>query len=76
MKGLEMTKEEARQFRDRWNLVKQARFEEVRQMSPERKLRDVEMLFEFGETLGWGNPAGADGWEYWRKLKELSHVQR
>ncbi|MEK6280613.1 MAG: hypothetical protein AABN95_09705 [Acidobacteriota bacterium] len=69
-----MTKEEARQFRDRWELANQARFEEVRQMSALKKLKDLEMLFEFGETLGWAIPTGGEGWEYWRRLKELSNV--
>jgi hypothetical protein len=70
-----MTKEEATQFRDRWTLVNQARFEEVRRMSAFKKLQDLEMLFEFGETLGWpATPTGGEGWEFWRRLKELSNV--
>jgi hypothetical protein len=69
-----MTKEEVRQFKDRWDLVNQARLEEVRQMSADRKLQHLEMLFEFGEKLGWAVPADGEGWEYWRKLKELSNV--
>lgn len=70
----EMTKEEVRQFKERWDLVNQARFEEVRQMSADRKLKDLEMLFELGEKLGWAVPTGGEGWEYWRRLKELSNV--
>jgi hypothetical protein len=69
-----MTKEEATLFTERWNLVNQARFEEVRQMSPAQKLKELETLFEFGETLGWSVPGGVEGWEYWRRLKELANV--
>lgn len=69
-----MTKEEVRQFKERWDLVNQARLEEVRQMSAERKLKDLETLFELGERLGWAVPKDGEGWEYWRRLKELSNV--
>jgi len=69
-----MTKAEAEQFRDRWKLVEQARVAEVRQMSAVKKLQDMELLFEFGKTVGWPNAPGEEGWEYWRKLKVLSHV--
>lgn len=69
-----MTKEEATLFRERWHLANQARIEEVRQMSAIRKFQDLEMLFEFGETLGWAIPTGGEGWEYWRRLKELPNV--
>lgn len=54
--------------------MNQARFEEVRQMSADRKLKDLEMLFELGEKLGWAVPTGGEGWEYWRRLKDLSNV--
>lgn len=43
-------------------------------MSAVKKLQDLEMLFEFGETLGWALPTGGEGWEHWRRLKELSNV--
>jgi hypothetical protein len=69
-----MTKDEARQFKDRWDLVNRARLEEVRQMTVDRKLKDLELLFEFGETKGWAVPNDEEGWEYWRRLKELSNV--
>lgn len=69
-----MTKEEAAQFKNQWNLVNQARIEEVRWMSPVAKINDLEMLFEFGEKLGWPVPPDGEGWEYWRRLKELSNV--
>jgi hypothetical protein len=69
-----MTKEEVAKFKNQWNLVNQARIEEVRAMSPAKKIKDLAMLFEFGETLGWPAPTGGEAWEYWRRLKELSNV--
>lgn len=69
-----MTKEEAVQYRNQWNLVKQARILEVRGMSSMKKLQDLEMLFEFAEKLRRSDRTSAEGWEYWRRLKEASHV--
>lgn len=69
-----MTRDEVRQFKKRWDLVNQARFAEIRQMSAGKKLQDLELLFELGETLGWAVPTGGEGWEYWRRLKELTNV--
>lgn len=43
-------------------------------MSLVKKLQDIEMLYEFGETLGWAIPTGGEGWDYWRRLKELPNV--
>lgn len=69
-----MTKEEAVQYQRRWELVKQARLQEVRRMSTAEKIKDLEVLFEFGEKLGWSVRPTSEGWEYWRRLKELSNV--
>ena len=69
-----MTKEEATQYRQRWEIVKRARIEEVRGMSAADKINDLEILFEFGEALGWPTPTDDAAWEHWRKLKELSNV--
>lgn len=69
-----MTKEEAVQYKRRWELVKQARLQEVRRMSTAEKIKDLEVLFEFGEKLGWSVRSTSEGWEDWRRLKELSNV--
>lgn len=69
-----MTKEEAVEYKNRWDLIKQARIQEVRRMSLVQKIHDLELLFEFGETRGWSRPEGGESWDYWRRLKELSHV--
>jgi hypothetical protein len=69
-----MTKREAALYKKRWELVNSARIQEVRRMSNVEKLRDLEMLYKFGERLGWSVPTGGEGWEYWRRLKEVSNV--
>ncbi|MGH9870881.1 MAG: hypothetical protein ACRD9S_00170 [Pyrinomonadaceae bacterium] len=69
-----MTKEEAAQYRNKWQLVKEARVEEVRRMSAVEKIKDLEILFEFGQKLGWPDSTDDPGWEYWSRLKELSNA--
>ncbi|HEV7395223.1 MAG TPA: hypothetical protein VGN86_01830 [Pyrinomonadaceae bacterium] len=69
-----MTKEEAVRYKEQWDLVNQARIQEVQGMTSEKKLRDLEMLFEFVEKLGRPARTSAEGWEYWRRLKEVSDV--
>lgn len=67
-----MTKEQAAQRKQQWDLVNRARIEEVRGMSSAKKLKDLEMLFEFAEKLGWVGRPATEGWEYWTRLKEIS----
>lgn len=43
-------------------------------MSSVRKLKDLEMLFEFAAELGRDVRTAAEGWEYWARLKEVSDV--
>ena len=69
-----MTKEEAVQYRNRWDFKNQSRIREVGGMSSAQKIHDLELLFEFGEKLGWPIPTDQPSWEYWRRLKELSNV--
>jgi len=69
-----MTKEEVARFKNQWDVVNQARIEEVRRMSMMEKINDLEILFEFGEKLGWSVSTGEKGWEYWRRLKDLADV--
>jgi len=69
-----MTKEEAMQYRARWDFKNQSRIQEVRRMSSAQKIHDLDLLFEFGEQLGWPGPPEKESWEYWRRLKELSNV--
>ena len=70
----EMTKEEAVRYKMQWDLVNQVRIEEVRGMTTLEKLRDLEMLFEFGQRLGRPYSQDSQAWQDWARLKELSHV--
>ena len=69
-----MTKEEAVRFKNQWDLANQARIEEVRRMTMIEKIKDLEMLFELGEKLGWSASTREKGWESWRRLKDLANV--
>lgn len=72
-----MTKEEARQFRERWNLVNKATIEEARHTPISVKLHQLELMYEAGQTLGW-TEALREGEEEvrerWRRLKERLHA--
>jgi hypothetical protein len=69
-----MTKQEAVQYRERWRLAKLARVQELQRKTIVEKVRDLEMLFEFGEALGWPSRADDTQWEDWRRLKEILDV--
>jgi len=60
-----MTKQEAIQYRERWRLAKLARIQELQRKTVAEKLRDIELLFEFGEALGWPQEADNSQWEDW-----------
>ncbi len=71
-----MTKEEARLFKERWRLVNQVTKEEARRMSASDRLRDLEILYQFGRELGWPNQD--DGVDQvrarWNRLREKAGV--
>ncbi len=71
-----MTKEEARQFKERWKLVNQATIEEVRQMPVSVKLHQLALMYEAGQLLGWPDTSQSDEEvrERWRRLREKLHV--
>ncbi len=48
-----MTREEARLFKARWQLVNERIDEEIRQTPMEVKFEQMVRLYEFGKTLGW-----------------------
>lgn len=48
-----LTKEEARRFQERWRLVNARTNQEVRDTSPEEKLRQTAVLFQAAHSLGW-----------------------
>ena len=74
---LVMTKEEARQFKTRWQLVNRVTLQEARRLTPEVKLRQLASLYEAGQALGWdarGQEGDAEVRERWRRLKENRHA--
>ncbi|HEV2914780.1 MAG TPA: hypothetical protein VGX92_15995 [Pyrinomonadaceae bacterium] len=68
-----MTKEEAYQFKERWRLVNQVTIEEARRTPVSVKLRQLALMYEAGQALGW-NQTFREGEEEvrerWRRLKE------
>lgn len=48
-----MTKEEARRFKEGWRLVNEFTNEEARRKSVSQRLRELEMLNQFGKEMGW-----------------------
>ena len=50
---LMLTKEEGIQFRERWRLVNARTAQEIRDTSPEEKLRETAVMFEAAYSLGW-----------------------
>jgi hypothetical protein len=72
-----MTKEEARQFKERWRLVNEVTIEEARRTPVSIKLQQLTLMYEAGQTLGWTEAlkAGEDEVrERWRRLKEKLDV--
>ena len=71
-----MTKEEARLFKSRWQLVNEARIEEIRQATASTKLRQLADMFAAGRALGWADKRAANETEVrsrWVRLKEKAH---
>ena len=48
-----LTKEELIRFQERWRLVNARTIQEVRDTTPEEKLRQTAVLFEAAHALGW-----------------------
>ena len=74
-----MTKEEAHQFKTRWKLVNDVITDEVRRTSPSTKLRQLAVMYEAGQSLGWADALRAgeeEAWKRWRRLKELQRNER
>jgi hypothetical protein len=67
-----MTREEAEQFKARWKLVNDFTDEEARRTPPEEKLRQVALLYEFWQAIGWPDDSEevAKVRERWIRLKE------
>jgi hypothetical protein len=67
-----LTKDQARAFRRRWELVAAAEREELRNTSPEIRFRQLAALFATAQSLGW-DEALREGEEEvrerWKKLR-------
>lgn len=71
-----MTKEEARRFKERWQLVNEITNEEARRRSVSEKLRDLEQLYQFAKDLGSHKQVGEQEkvWARWNRLREITGV--
>lgn len=70
-----MTKEEARLFKERWLLVNEITNEEARRKSVSERLRDLEILYQFGQETGWPNRDDCDEVRArWNRLREKAGV--
>jgi hypothetical protein len=66
-----MTKEEARLFKERWRAVNKITIEEARRKTVSQRLYDLEVLYEFGQALGWTNREDcSEVRARWNQLKE------
>gem|GEM_PF-752503 len=77
MGAIPMTKEQARQFKERWELVNKVTIEEVRRTPVAVKLQQLALMYEAGQVLGWAGRLreGEDEVrERWRRLKEKFHA--
>lgn len=74
---LSVTQSEIFRYRASWQLVNEARIQEIRRMSLSEKLRELEMLHEFGAELSWSSrrtDAEMHEQDCWRRLRELLNV--
>jgi hypothetical protein len=68
-----MTKEEATAFKDRWRRVNEFIDEELRNTSPEVKLKQLSGLYNTAVFLGWLEKlreGEEEIWSRWQKLRE------
>lgn len=74
---MSMTKDEAREYRMRWTVVNSFLTEEARRVSFSDKLRQLALMYEAGQALGWERALKEDEEEVrerWRCLRERCHV--
>lgn len=71
-----MTKEDARLFKERWRLVNEITDDEARRRPLSERLRDLEMLYQFGQSIGWPNQDDEEEevWARWNRLREKAGV--
>lgn len=68
-----MNKDEARQFKARWQLANGVILEEARHTPASLKLQQLAALYEAGQSLGWADAlkeGEEEVRERWRRLKD------
>ena len=71
-----MTRQEALLFKQRWKYVNEFTNEEARQKTVAERLRDLEMLYQFGQEMGWTRHEDDEQqvWARWNRLREKAGV--
>lgn len=70
-----MTQEEARLFKERWRLVNEVTNEEARRKSVSERLRELEILYQYGQETGCINQDDdEDVRARWNRLREKAGV--
>jgi hypothetical protein len=68
-----ISKRDAQRFRERWEVLREVERRELREMSPEEKLRQMAALMASASQLGWSDTLAegeAGVRERWNRLKE------
>ncbi len=68
-----LTREEALAFQARWRAVNERQREELRLMTAEQKMRQLDVLFQFADSMGWRPALAEEDWrehELWNELRK------
>jgi len=68
-----LTREEALAFQARWRIVNERQREELRQMTVEQKMRQMDTLVRSVDVMGWRTALAEDDWrehELWNELRK------
>ena len=71
-----LTPEEARAYVARYEIVREYEIEELRAMTAEEKIRQLEVLYRAIDELGWHERLKAEAkkeevWATWAKIREV-----
>ncbi len=73
-----ITREDALAFQARWRAVNERQTQELRQMTVEQKMRQLDVLFQFADAMGWRSTLAADDWhehELWNELRKKMNAR-
>ena len=68
-----ITREDALAFQARWRAVNESQTQELRQMTVDQKMRQLDVLYQFADAMGWRSALAADDWhehELWNDLRK------